>query len=75
MHDPLRVNLIQTQQQVSRNDLDVAKVKGFAPRDQIFKKVGWPGRYRKLFFLLDLTQHAVVLHLAVASFKFNLLEE
>jgi len=75
VHDALRVDLVQAQKKVSRNDLDVAKIERLAPRDQVLKQVGWARGDLDLFFLLDLGQDARRLLLLACALSLDLFDK
>ena len=53
MHDAFRVDLVQAQQKISRNDLDVTEVESLASLDKVLKQIGWPRWQLDLLLLLD----------------------
>lgn len=57
--DAFRVDLVQAQQEIPRNDLDIAQVEGLAPIEEVFKEVGWAGWQLELLLQLDLLDDPV----------------
>ena len=70
MDDAFRVDLVQTQQQVSSNDLDVTQIESLTSIDEILEEIGWPRWQFELFRLLNFLQDSVFIALRALSLNF-----
>ena len=57
----LRMDLVQAQEEIPRNDLNVTKVKWLATRNKVLKQIRWSVRQFNLLLALDLLEHAILL--------------